>query len=123
MNRKQFLWLMLAVLVLGGAGLAMFWKDLTAYRDSGAKIGAPLLPGLKASDVARLRLQDGSAEVTLVLKDKVWRVEQRGGYPADFAEISGLILKLLDAKVVQSETVGKSLHGRLDLLAPGKDVK
>lgn len=123
MNRKQFLWLMLAVLVLGGTGLAMFWNDLTAYRDSGAKIGAQLLPNLKAGDVAKLRLQDASGEVTLALKDKVWRVEQRGGYPADFGEISGLILKLLDAKVVQSETVGKSLHGRLDLLAPAKDVK
>ncbi|MBX3666358.1 MAG: DUF4340 domain-containing protein [Burkholderiales bacterium] len=123
MNRKQFLWLMFAVLLLGGAGLAMFWKDLTAYRDSGASIGAPLLPGLKAGDVAKLRLQDASNEVTLELKDKVWRVAQRGGYPADFSEISGLILKLLEAKVVQSETVGKSLHGRLDLLAPGKDVK
>jgi hypothetical protein len=123
MNRKQFLWLMLAVLVLGGAGLALFWKDLTVYRVSGASIGAPLLPGLKVSDVAKLRLQDASGEVTLELKEKVWRVAQRGGYPADFSEISGLILKLLDAKVVQSEAVGASLHGRLNLLAPGKDVK
>lgn len=123
MNRKQFLWLMLVVLLLGGAGLALFWKDLTAYRDSGASIGAQLLPGLKVSDVAKLRLQDAKGEVTLELKDKVWRVAQRGGYPADFSEISGLILKLLDVKVLQSEAVGKSLHGRLDLLAPGKDVK
>lgn len=120
MNRKQFLWLMLAVVIMCGAGLALFWQDLTAYRDSGAKIGAKLLPPMKVSDVAKLRLQDATAEVTLAVKDKVWRVEQRGGYPADFAEISGLILKLLEAKVVQSEVVGASLHGRLELLAPGK---
>lgn len=123
MNRKQFLWLMLVVLLLGGAGLALFWQDITAYRDSGAKIGARLFPELKISDVAKMRLQDSAGEATLVLKDKVWRVEQRGGYPADFAEISGLILKLLDVKIVQSETVGASLHPRLNLLAPGKDVK
>lgn len=126
MNRKQFLWLMLAVVILGGAGLALFWQDLTAYRDSGAKIGAQLLPQMKVGDVAKLRLRDATDEVTLAVKDKVWRVEQRGGYPADFAEISGLILKLLDAKVVQSEVVGASLHGRLHLLAPGtkdKDAK
>lgn len=119
MNRKQFLWLMLAVFIMCGAGFALFWQDLTAYRDSGAKIGAQLLPAMKVSDVAKLRLQDATGEVTLAVKDKVWRVEQRGGYPADFAEISGLILKLLDAKVVQSEAVGASLHGRLNLLAPG----
>ncbi|MDP1537219.1 MAG: DUF4340 domain-containing protein [Burkholderiales bacterium] len=123
MNRKQFLWLMLAVLIMGGAGFALFWQDLTAYRDSGAKIGAHLLPQLKVSDVARMRLQDATQEVTLEAKDKVWRVAQRGGYPADFAEISGLILKLLDAKVVQSEAVGASLHGRLDLLVPDKGAK
>lgn len=123
MSRKQFLWLMLAVLVMGGAGLALFWQDLTAYRDSGAKIGARLLPQLKVSDVAKMRLQDATQEVTLVAKDKVWRVEQRGGYPADFAEISGLILKLLDAKVVQSEVVGASLHPRLDLVMPGKGAR
>lgn len=126
MNRKQFLWLMLAVVILGGAGLALFWQDLTAYRDSGAKIGAQLLPRMKVGDVAKLRLRDATDEVTLAVKDKVWRVEQRGGYPADFSEISGLILKLLDAKVVQSEVVGASLHGRLHLLAPGtkdKDAK
>jgi len=123
MSRKQFLWLMLAVLIMGGAGLALFWQDLTAYRDSGAKIGAHLLPQLKVSDVAKMRLQDATQEVTLVAKDKVWRVDQRGGYPADFAEISGLILKLLDAKVVQSEVVGASLHPRLDLVMPGKGAK
>lgn len=123
MNRKQFLWLMLVVVVMCGTGLALFWQDLTAYRDSGAKIGAQLLPQMKVSDVAKLRLQDATSEVTLAMKDKVWRVEQRGGYPADFAEISGLILKLLDVKVVQSEAVGASLHGRLDLLVPGKDTK
>jgi len=89
MNRRQFLWLMLAVLLLGGAGLALFWQDLTAYRDSGAKIGARLLPEFKISDVAKMRLQDATQEVTLVAKDRVWRVEQRGGYPADFAESAG----------------------------------
>ncbi|MFN9969194.1 MAG: hypothetical protein ACK58T_04780, partial [Phycisphaerae bacterium] len=90
-----------------------------AYRDSGARIGARLVPEIKVSDIARVRLQDADKETTLVLKDKVWRVEQRGGYPADFAEISAFILKLLDVKVVQSETMGASLHGRLNLLASG----
>ena len=120
MNRKQFLWLMLVVLLLGGVSIALFWQDITLYRDSGAKIGARLMPELKISDVAKLRLQDADKEVTLALKDKVWRVEQRGGYPADFSEISGLILKLLDVKVVQTEPVGASLHPRLNLLAPDK---
>ena len=35
MNRKQFLMMLAAVALLGGAGLAMFWKDLSGYKESG----------------------------------------------------------------------------------------
>ena len=39
MNRKQFLVLVIALIVLGGAGIALFQQDIAAYRASGAKIG------------------------------------------------------------------------------------
>ena len=55
MNRKQFLILVLALLVLGGAGIALFWQDIADYRASGAKIGAKLLPEFKLADVAQMR--------------------------------------------------------------------
>ncbi len=32
MNRKQFLILVIALVVLGGAGLTLFWQDIAAYR-------------------------------------------------------------------------------------------
>ena len=38
MNRKQFLLLVIALLVLGGAGIAMYWQNVTEYRDTGSKI-------------------------------------------------------------------------------------
>jgi hypothetical protein len=65
MNRKQFLILLAAVVVLGGAGLALVWQDIAAYRASGARIGAKLLPSLKIADVAEIRLQDAKDHVTL----------------------------------------------------------
>ena len=37
MTRKQFLILLIAVVVLGGAGLALVWQDIAAYRASGAR--------------------------------------------------------------------------------------
>ena len=43
MNRKQFLMMLAAVALLGGAGLAMFWRDISGYQESGAKIGAKVL--------------------------------------------------------------------------------
>jgi hypothetical protein len=120
MNRKQFLILVIALLVLGGAGFALFWQDIAAYRASGAKIGGKLLPGFKISDVAEIRLQDGKSQATLARKDKVWVVRERNDYAANFQEISDLLIKLVELKVVQSETIGSSLLPRLELAGPGK---
>jgi hypothetical protein len=120
MNRKQFLILLAAVVVLGGAGLALVWQDIAAYRASGARIGAKLLPSLKIADVAEIRLQDAKDHVTLARQEKYWVVQERGGYPASFQEISDLMIKLVELKVTQSEQVGASLWPRLDLAEPGK---
>ena len=120
MNRKQFLLMLLAVAVLGGAGLAMFWQELSGYKESGARIGAKVLPELKAADATEIRLQDANNEVTLVSKGGSWSVKERGGYPADVGEISELLAKLVEAKIVQSESVGASLYARLNLEEPGK---
>jgi hypothetical protein len=119
MTRKQFLILLLAVVVLGGAGLALIWRDLDSYRASGARIGAKLLPKLRIADVAEIRLQDAKDQATLVRKEKVWVVQERGGYPASFQEISDLMIKLVELKVTQSEQVGEKLWPRLDLAEPG----
>ena len=121
MNRKQFLLMLVAVAVLGGAGLAMFWKDISGYKESGAKIGAKVLPNLKAAEATEIRLKDAKNEVTLVSKKGSWSVKERGGYPADVGEISELLAKLVEAKIVQSEAVGESLYPRLNLAEPLKD--
>ncbi|MFN7085371.1 MAG: hypothetical protein ACK4N4_01945 [Burkholderiales bacterium] len=120
MNRKQFLILVIALVVLGGAGLALFWQDIAAYRAAGARIGAKLLPGLKISEVAQVVLQDAKAQVTLVRKDNTWVVRERGDYPANVQGISELLIKLAELKVVQSEAVAESLLPRLELAMPAK---
>jgi hypothetical protein len=120
MTRKQFLALVLVLIVLGGAGIALLRQDIAAYRASGAKIGAQLLPKLKLVDVTQVMLQDAKNQVTLVRKEKGWVVHERGDYPANFKEISDLVVKLVELKVTQSEQVGASLLPRLDLNEPGK---
>ncbi len=121
MTRKQFLILLIGVMVLGGAGLALVWRDIADYRASGARIGAKLLPALRIADVAEVRLQDAKNQVTLARKEKMWVVQERGGYSASFQEISDLMIKLVELKVTQSEQVGASLWPRLELAEPGKD--
>src|SRR3954468_9982880 len=123
MKRKTFLILLVMLLVIGGAGLALFWQDLGAWRDAGNKIGSKPLAKLATNDVAQIRLYDGKNEATLVLKDGRWTVKQRADYGASVQEIGDLLVKLPDLKVVQTEEVGATLLPRLNLLAPGKDVK
>ncbi|MGE5523999.1 MAG: DUF4340 domain-containing protein [Rhodospirillaceae bacterium] len=118
MNRKQFLILIIALVVLGGAGLALFWQDIAAYRSTGAKIGARLLPNLKLADVAHIQLRDARHVVTLARKDNRWVVQERGDYPAHFQEISDAVIKLIELKVVQSEEIGSSLLPRVGLAPP-----
>lgn len=120
MSRRHFLYLVIALVVLGAAGFALFWQDIAAYRASGAKIGAKLLPGLKIADVTEIRLQSPKHQVTLARKEKLWVVQERGGYPASFGEISDLMIKLVELKVTQSEQVGASLLPRVELADPGK---
>src|SRR5690606_18283072 len=118
MTRKQFLILLLAVLVLAGAGLALMWSELSDYRASEARIGAKLLPQFRIADVAEIRLPDAQNQPTLVRKEKQWVVKERDGYPADFEKISDLMIKLVELKVTQSEQVGASLWPRLELAEP-----
>ena len=120
MNRKQFLVLVLALLVLGGAGLAMFWQDIASYRTAGSKIGGKLLPNLKIADLAQVELRDAKNRATLVRKENYWVVQERDNYPADFKAISDLVIKLADLKIVQADTVGESLLPRVELVEPGK---
>lgn len=123
MNRKSFLVLLGLVLALGGAGLALFWQDLAAWRSADAKIGSKLFDKLPVNDVAQIRLIDAKGEVTLTLKDGRWSVKQRGGYSANYQDIGDLLVKLPDLKVVQTENVGAALLPRLNLVQPGKDAK
>ena len=123
MNRKTFLILLALVALLGGSGLTLFRQDLSAWRRADAKIGSRLFAGLPVNDVARIRITDGKAEVTLALKDRRWVVKQRGDYNANNQDIGDLLVKLPDVKVVQTESVGATLLPRLNLVQPGKDAQ
>jgi hypothetical protein len=55
----------------------------------------------------------------LVKKDDRWRVRERNDYPANFSQISDLLLKMGDLKIAQAEPIGSSQLGRMRLAAPG----
>jgi hypothetical protein len=119
MNRNQFSLLLFLVVVLGLAGLMVYNKQNDAGRSGNAALGKKLLPNLPVNDVAHISLKQGSNEVNLAKKDGTWSVRERNDYPANYSEISDFLIKASDLKVVQSESVGPSQLGRLELL-PGQ---
>ena len=119
MNRKQFLILLVLVVVLGAAGVFVYRQKNDSWKSGGAAIGQKLLPNFPVNDVAQITIKSGTNELVLAKRDNLWRVRQRADYPANFSQISELLVKISDLKVVQSEEMGPSQLGRLELLPPG----
>jgi hypothetical protein len=111
--------LLALVVVLGGAGLLVRQRNRESWQHSSQSIGQKLLPHLAVNDVAQITVKSGTNELNLARRDNLWRVRERGDYPANFSQISGLLLKFADLKIVQTEEVGPSQLGRFDLLPPG----
>ena len=118
MNRKQFLFLLALAVLIGASGLMVYQRNHGAWERADTTIGGKLLPGLSVNDVAQLDIQSGTNILQLTRRDNLWCVPARGNYPANFSQISDLLLKVADLKIVQTETVGSSQLGRFDLLPP-----
>lgn len=119
MNRKQFIILLVVVVIIGAAGLMVHERNQQSWQNGGDAIGQKLLPNFAINDIAQIHIQSGTNALKLVRPDDLWKVSERGNYPADFSKISDLLLKLADLKVVQSEQIGPSQLGRFELLPPG----
>jgi hypothetical protein len=118
MNRKQFVILLVLVLVIGAAGLLVRQRSNNSWHSSGAAIGQKLLPNLPVNDVAQITIKSGADTVDLARQNNLWRVHERGDYPASFPQISELLLKFADLKIVQNEEVGPSQMARFELPSP-----
>lgn len=119
MNSKQFGILLVLVLLLGGAGLMIYNKRGESWSGGNETTGQKLLGQFQVNDVAHILIRQGTSDLNLAKKEDLWRVRERGDYLSDFAEISKLLIKLRDLKVVQTEKVGPSNLGRLELAPPG----
>src|SRR5437763_11593 len=117
MNRKQLAFLLVLVIVLGGAGLVLRKKQSASWTGGDPSIGKKPLSDLAVNDVTHIAIKQGASELNLVKKDDLWRVRERNDYPANYSEISDFLLKVRDLKIVQSEKVGPSQLARFGLAA------
>ncbi len=119
MNRKQFLILLVVVVVLGAFVWMRHKNSESSWQGAGTGEAKKLLANLPVNDVASIVIKGGTNELDLVKKDGTWRVKQRNDYPANYGEISGFLLKAADLKAIQVEEVEPSQLGRYKLLPPG----
>lgn len=122
MNRSQILLLVVLGVILGGLGYYLASSRRASF-DTGRDLreGQKLLGDFPVNDVARVVLRSRDGEVTLVRSNNLWTVQERAGYPAAFTQLADLLRKLWDLRAVQTQQVGQSQWGRLDLLAPVQD--
>src|SRR5436190_18982972 len=118
MNRKQFVLVLLALCLIGGAGLALFKRNQKTWNVHEAKVGELVFPDFKANDVAAIHVK-ARQDFWIVRTNGTWRVPARYDYPANHEQVNGLLLDIKQLKVMQSEIVGPSLRARVDLNDPG----
>jgi hypothetical protein len=123
MNRKQLIYLVVLGVVIGGLAIYTARRGAASYQTSGQSLGQKVLPGFPMNDVGHILIEDGTNDLNVVKVDGRWQVRERHGYPADFSVVGELLRKFWDMKVVQSEEVGPSQWGRLELVEPGEGAK
>lgn len=120
MNRKQLTLLIVLAAALGGLGWLAYQKQQSSYAESKVRLGEKLLPNFPLNDVAQFTIKQPKAELTLVKKDDVWTVAERGNYPANFSTISDFIRKFWELKVTKPVRAGASRLPALELVTPDK---
>lgn len=115
MNRKQLSLILGLVVVLGGLGLWLNQRGRSSFSTGSYRMGEKVLGDFDVNAVAGMIIRQGTNSVELSKKEEQWVVLQRGGYPANFAEVSELVRKLWGLKVVQPVEVGPSQLARLEL--------
>lgn len=119
MNRKQLLLIVAAGLLLGGFGWHLHRQKSASFEHGGKTTSEKLLGDFPVNDVAQITIRHSTNELNLV-KGEVWSVKERADYPADAGEIIEFARKLWDLHAAQSQGIGQSQLGRLELLPPGR---
>jgi hypothetical protein len=120
MNRKQLTILVVLGIVVGGLGLMLSKRDAATWNRSEGGLGQKILGEFPINDVTHISIKNTNAEVNLI-KEDVWKVKERYGYPASFTEVGDFLRKAAELKAVQTVKVGPSQFGRLELLSPDKE--
>lgn len=123
MNARVAAILVILLVVLGGAALLAQREDSARRPQNAAALGQPLLKDLKAAEVARIRIVEPKATLTIERRDDGWVIAERNGFPADVAKVRDFVVKLIGLKVAQTEPIGDKDRARLNVDGSGTQVE
>jgi hypothetical protein len=123
MNARFALVLVVLLAILGGGALVYQHQTSAERPGNVATLGKPLLPDLKAADIATIRITEPKATLTLQRKENGWVIAERRGFPADVSKVRDFVIKVLELKVGQSEPIGDKDRARLNVDASGTQVE
>ncbi|MCF7708333.1 MAG: DUF4340 domain-containing protein [Verrucomicrobia bacterium] len=122
MNRKQLFSLVIVGLIAGAVGFFVYNRGTSSWKTESAGESNKLFPELDVNAVAQMEIIDSSTNLTLLSTGGVWQVQQRYGYPADYAKIRKFLISAMEMKGVQSIPASQSSLYRFNLLSPIADT-
>jgi hypothetical protein len=114
---------LLVLLAALGGGALLVQQQAGSQKSGDSALGQPLLKDLQAASVASIVIRQPKAALTLAKKDDRWTIAERGGFPADFDKVREFVLKVIAAKIGQSEPIGEKDRARLNLDDSGTVVE
>src|SRR6185437_15537523 len=79
--------LMPILVALAGLAIVYYHQESSERAENVATLGKPLLPEVKAADIAAIRIVEPKATLTIQRKDDGWVIAERRGFPADVAKV------------------------------------
>lgn len=112
--KRSFLYLAVLTLVALAAVVFLVPKDSSSGISA---VDTLLLPGIagRINDVNRVEIVTAGSNTiaTLVRDEGQWRVEQMGGYRADWSKLQALLAALAQARVIEPKTDKPEYYDRL----------
>lgn len=109
----------MALAFVGSAGFILLEHHKESWTLREARVGDKILADFPYNEVASIHIK-GESDLNIVREDGVWRVRERENHPANYQQVKDLLLRIKNVKVLQSESVGPSQLGRVDLDQPGE---
>ncbi|MGA3001304.1 MAG: DUF4340 domain-containing protein [Acetobacteraceae bacterium] len=124
MSQTRLLALVIAA-VLAVAGGWYFGTATQPVEQTSIDNGKLMFPDLtaKLKDAQRIEITNKGLVTTIELKNGVWGVADRGGYPVQETKLRGLLTGLTELRLAEPRTSDPAEYARLGVENPTKDTK